>query len=220
MATNENTGHHNRHTLYVGCSGAGKSQALLQNKEIPARGARVLLWDIDNDHAARRYDNRRAFVAAVRAGIASGRGFRIAWSGADDPETFEWWCRVVWEALNGNRLTFVIIEELADVSPSAGKATPWFGKLLRRGRKYGAVLHMTTQRGTEISKTCYTQAGRKWIGQQEANDVRRMAQLAAVPESEVAALESLQFLVKPQGAAPAERVNLRYKKPRKTPAAA
>lgn len=212
MAINPDPSHSNRHALAAGCSGSGKSQVMAQKLLPKGYGHRVLIWDPDEDHRATRFSDRAAYTRAVRQALASGKGFRLAWCGRVDLPTFEWWCRVVWAALDGRHITYVGVEELADVSPSAGKAQPAFGELLRKGRKYGARLCLATQRGTEVSKTAWTQVAEKWIGQQEGDDMRRMAREADVPESELRALDALEFYRKPAGAAPAEKVRLKYRK--------
>lgn len=213
MAINPNTGHSNNNTLYLACSGGGKSQALMQNKNIPTRAARVLLWDIDHDHKAHRFESMKEFHRAVIAGVRSGQGFRIAYSGADTLENFETFNRIAWAALDGNKKTFVIIEELADVSPSIGKALPEFGRLLRKGRKFGAELHLTTQRGAEIPKTAYTQCLTKYIGQQQGRDVKTMAEVAGVSPAQITALRALEFYRNDSGPEPGALVRFRYKKP-------
>lgn len=212
MAINPDPSLPNRHALVAGATGSGKSQVMRQKLLPQGFGHRVLLWDPDEDHRGTRFTDRAAYARAVRQALASGKGFRLAWSGRGDVATFEWWCQVVWAALDGRHLTYIGIEELADVSPSVGKASPAFGELLRKGRKYGAVLAMATQRGAEVSKTCWTQVAEKWIGQQQGGDVARMAREADVAESDLRALKPLEFFRKPAGADPAERIKLRYRK--------
>lgn len=202
MAINPNTAWSNQHNLYLAASGGGKSQAIKQNKAIPARGARVVAWDVDEDHNVKHYFDRSSFAKALLAGCRSGRGFRIGYAGEDDLKAFEWWCKLVFAALDGRIATHIIIEELADVSPSAGKASPAFGQLLRRGRKYGAIVHAASQRGTEISKTVFTQSARHWVGIQEGTDVERMARLCAVEPAKIQALKPLEFLYKEAGKQP------------------
>ncbi len=73
MAKNPNTSLYNVNTLYLACSGGGKSQALKQNKTIPRQGVRVLLWDIDHDHAANRFENMPEYIRAVKSAIKSGQ---------------------------------------------------------------------------------------------------------------------------------------------------
>jgi len=208
---NPDTSLPNRNSLYLACSGGGKSQALFQNPAIPRSKVRCLLWDPDEDHPARRFYSLSKLKAALAGELKRGRGFRLAYSGDADVKAFELWCGMVNAILDGNVPTYVVIEELADVSETAGKASPNFGTLLRRGRKYGAQLHITTQRGTEISKTAYTQCPLKWIGQQEGADVERMAKLCSIEPERIKQLNPLEYWFKKAGAGEPERVKLDYK---------
>lgn len=212
MAVNPNTSLKNNHTLYLAISGGGKSQALMQNPAIPKRGARVVLFDPDEDHRATRTHSLRAFHAALLKAIKTGRGFRLAYCGDATPATFEKWCALVWAVLDGRRITFVYIEELAAVVNSTGKAGHYAGLLMRQGRKYGAVVHATTQRGAEIPKTIYTQCPIKFIGQQEDYDLPVIAKRTGELPDKIRALAPLQFLVKAPGEA-TRTITLRYKKP-------
>lgn len=210
MAVNPDTGHEKAHLLLVAATGGGKSQAL-RNKILPKRGARVIVWDLDEDHQVTHFDNRAAFARALVAGLKSGRGFRLGWNGGGDLRTFEWFCRLCWEALDGAFVTWVVVEELADVSPSAGKASHWFGILLRRSRKYGGRIVATTQRGQEISKTVFNQVSARWLGQQEGQDLTYIANAARVPIGELEQLKPLEFLVKPSGAVPHTKEIVKYR---------
>lgn len=194
MACNPDTRLPNRHRLVLGATGAGKSQLI--RALVPERGARVLGWDTDEDHQGHHFETRAAYARAVARALESGQPFRLMWAGANDLKTFEWWCALVFAALDGSKATEIIIEELADVSPSAGKASPKFGELIRRARKYNGRLTLATQRGTEISKTVYTQAAEFWIGRQEATDVARMSRLAAVTEGRLNAVKPLEYIRK------------------------
>lgn len=203
MAINPQTKHSNRHTGYIAASGYGKSQALKQNPDIPGmnKGARVLLWDPDDDHiVGGRYRSYRDFVANLREGIKSGRGFRLAWSCPNPTEeAFELFCRACWVALDGARETHIIIEELADVQKSSGKASNWFGQLCRKSRKYGGILHWTSQRAEEIPKTVFTQTANYYIGFPNdtcpPENVKKLARIARCPrgEQDLYDLRELQF---------------------------
>lgn len=212
MAVNPDTSRPNRNTCYIACSGFGKSQAMGQNPEIPSSKARVLLWDIDHDHKGVHIGDRRAYVAALRGALLSGKGFRLAWDGECSPAAFEWWCAVVWAVLDGSKLTYVLVEELADVSPSSGKASPMWGELNRKCRKYGGVLHWTTQRSQEISKTAYDQATIKYIGYpNDGAKVGHLIQLSGVGEASLMALQPLEFYRRETGVT--EKVRFKYKNP-------
>lgn len=194
MAINQNTKWANRNTLYLGRSGSGKSQACKQNPEIPKSGARVLLWDLSRDHKAHHIDSKVTFANQVRAALASGKPFRLAFSGGDGSiEDFEWWCSVAWAALDGDRETYLIVEELSAVCSSIGKASPMAAKLLNQGRKYGMRFHGIAQKPQEISKTFYDQAEVFWIGQQRGDNVKKCAKLLGLKEPEVDKLQSLEF---------------------------
>lgn len=216
MAIRKNASLPNRHTGYIACSGYGKSQALKQNKDIPAKGARVLLWDTDEDHKCSHFEDKLRFVRAVVAGMSSGRGFRIGWSGQIDVETFEWWSRIVWNCLDGKVPLYIIIEELADVQPSVGKASPVFGQVCRKARKYNGILHWTSQRSEEISKTVFSQTPSYYMG--FPNDTctplkaKELARIARCPNGAVDlyALQPLQFFHKT--ALSSKLVALQYKK--------
>ena len=185
----------NKNTLYLARSGGGKSQALKQNREIPKSGVRVILWDKSHDHKAHHYDNKRAFIRALLAGLESGKGFRIAYSGGIGVDDFEWWCSAVWAALDGSRMTYVIVEELSEVCASIGKASPEAARLLNQGRKYGMRFHGTSQKPQEISKTYYDQCPYKYIGAQIGSNIQRFAKELGEPIERVKALDDLEFLL-------------------------
>lgn len=214
LAINQNTQHPNRNTLYLARSGGGKSQAMAQNPEIPKSGARVLLWDLSHDHKAVHIDNRVAYVRAVQKALASGKGFRLAYSGNGGPENFEWWCQVVWAALDGDYLTYVLVEELSAVCASVAKASPNAAVLLNQMRKYGGVFHGTSQKPQEISKTFYDQCEILHIGKQRGALVKKFARDLGIAEAEIEALNELEFWrldPKKNGGNP-EKYRLKYKK--------
>lgn len=199
MPINQSTKHKQENTLYLACSGGGKSQALYQNAAIPRRGVRAVMFDPDSDHPAKRFDSLSGFKAALIAALKQGGGFRIAYSGEADVKIFEAWCKMIWAILDGNHKTYIIIEELATVTETVTKATRFFGLLLNRGRKYGAKIHMTTQRGTEICKTAYIQSKYKYVGVQEGNDIKKMADLCAISQERIRQLSELEYWFKQAG---------------------
>lgn len=163
MAINPNEDKKNRHTLVMGKSGSGKSYWLANHPWIKKRGVRLLVWDSYESHNVNYFRNRAEFARNVLAAVKSGKGFRLGLSVNPTVENFEWFCEVVWAALDGKKDTLIVIEELADVS-SSGKPSNEFGRLIRVGRKYGAVLMPATQRPQDISKTLFTQVSRMWCG--------------------------------------------------------
>jgi len=214
MARNPNPSLPNLHTFYVGKSGSGKSQALKQNKALPARGVRHLLWDVSHDHAkgTTYFDNRNDFIRAVQRGIKSGRGFRIGWDGDSGPADFEWFASVVSACLDGGRITYVTIEELARVVETVGRAAPNLRRLYNEGRKYGAVIHAVTQRPQEIPKTVFDMSERFVVGGQKSVNIKKFAELLDVSEAEIKNLKPLQFwYFDESGGQTAELKQLKYK---------
>ncbi len=201
MAKNPQPSRPNRNHIYVGTSGSGKSQAAKQNPEIPAQGARVILWDPDEDYKATRYRDRKEFGRAVLAGLRSGRGFRIAYTCEAEDDQFiahhEWWCQFVYSVLDGRHLTYVIDDEVAASCSSTAKADPAHGKLLRQGRKYGMVYHCATQYPQEIPKTVYRNCPVLWVGrsffESESNYVPKQVRKST---RDLEALGDLQFWVR------------------------
>lgn len=214
MAINPNPKLPNRHAGYFGITGSGKSQALKQNKALPARGVRVVLWDISHDHGkgTSYYSSRLEFVKALLRANASKRGFRIAWDGESSAKTLEWFFRVVWEILDGNKLTFTVIEELARCVETVGRAAPQLRKFCNEGRKYGGVLHFTTQRPQEIPKTVYDACAVFYVGKQKNANIKKFALLIDVPEPEIKALKQLEFWHYDENSGEsAQKIKLKYK---------
>jgi len=156
----------NRHTLAMGQTGSGKTHFIKNHPWLKGAGKRVIFWDVYESHKGVHYSKTVPELARHLArAIRGGKGFKLGIGSAVDPtkENYQNFCRVVWEALDGNRETFIIIEELADVT-GIGKARGAWGQLIRVGRKYGAVLIPTTQRPQDIDKTLFTQVSRIWCG--------------------------------------------------------
>lgn len=193
MAINQNTKWPNRNTLYFGRTGSGKSQACKQNPEIPRSGARVLLWDPSHDHKAHHIDSKVTYANQVREALKSGKPFRLAYSGGVSPLDHEWWCDVVWAALDGNFQTFVLSEELSAVCLSIAKAAPSAARLINQGRKYGMVFHGITQKPQEISKTYFDMTEIFYVGQQRGDNVKKCAKLLGIGVDDIEKLEPLEF---------------------------
>ena len=207
MAKNPNKSLPNLNTFYAAMSGGGKSQAVKAQKS----SKRVISWDPDEDHKVKcRVYSVTELVAYLRQ-HGHKAGFSVGYSGDNSVKAFELYCAAAWAVLDGRMRTDIIIEELADVTPSSGKAGQWSGPLIRRVRKYNGVLHAVTQRPAEVPKTIYTQCSIKYIGQQEGDDLPRMAKHAGVDPAILAGLKPLEFIRKANGAEP-EKVQFKYKK--------
>lgn len=196
MAVNPNPALRNRNTLYMGTTGAGKSQALKQNKEVPHRGVRVLLYDPNEDHKAKRYRTKAQFAKVALAAVKSGRGFRIAYTGGTDEEDHEFFCRFVWAILTGDKLTFVIDEELGGIGSRTGKAAPAHARILTQGRKYGMVYHGVVQDPAEVPKTVYKQCLVKYCGMIEPSVSKRLALEMNASPIELSTQRELHFFIR------------------------
>ena len=196
LASHPNTRLENRHTLYLGESGSGKSQALKQNPAANGRGCGWVAWDAAADHKATRVDSLSDFRRLMVAGIKSGRGYRAAITPSIENRTAEYheeWCRIVWAGLSGLRRLIVVDEEIASISSRPGKADRYHGLLLREGRKYGLEYHGTSQTPQEIPKTIYRECKKLWVGGSDPDAIEYVAKRIGVKPEEIAALKPLEL---------------------------
>lgn len=224
MAINENTAHDTEHSGYIAATGGGKSQCLGQNPEIPKKGVLDVIWDPNRDHKCIRFEGDRAGFAREIAKAVKDRAGRKRWAGAKIGfksqwnqfnlekfvEDFEWFCRVVWVALDGGYLTYIRLEELAGCSLHAGKAPPALGMLMLEGRKYGAVVHYTTQRPQQIAKTVFTQTEHFYVGRLKVTDLKKVSEETGIALDRMKALQKMQF-IKTDGVSEGELIQLKYK---------
>ena len=188
----------NRNHLYLAKSGHGKSQALKQNPYLVKRGARVALWDPNNDHQCHGYDRIGDWVAAVKrahlASLRTGCGFRIGYQGVDSHEAYAIWCKTVTAILDGNLDTVLLAEELSTVSKGTAKAPLPAAKLLNQCRKYGGIFLGTSPKPQEINKTYFDNCDHLVVGgQKTAAQRRKMAEEIGVTPEEIKGLAPLEF---------------------------
>lgn len=217
MAVNEREEWPTEHTCYLGMTGSGKSQALAQNAALPASG-RFVLWDAQGTQSigAVVCQSRAEFLGALAYAIsASQTRFRVSYRPdmmADLAAEFEWWCSVVWRILDGRYRTYAVVEELGAACRGNAKAERWLYNMLTIGRKYGLVLHWTSQRAASVPKTATAETRRRVIGMADPDmDVRRMASMAGVDIADMQSLRPLEFWVR-ELPGPSKPLRLRYKK--------
>lgn len=132
---------------------------------------------------------------------------------ADCVGEFEWFCSVVWRVLDGRKRTFLIVEELGAAVDTSAKAARWFFNLLTICRKFGLVVHWTSQSVATVPKTATRETLRKVIGMCDMDtDVARMARTLRVRPDQLEGLKPLQFFVT-EYPAPARLVTLKYHNP-------
>ncbi|MAY02910.1 MAG: hypothetical protein CMQ38_08045 [Gammaproteobacteria bacterium] len=213
MAINPNPSLPNRNTIYLGASGSGKSQCLKQNPDIPKAGARVFLYDPNQDHKAHHYQAKKDFGRAALAALKSGKGFRIAYSGGYAEADHEWFCELMFSILNGKKITYIIDEELGASGNRSGKAAPHHARLLNQGRKYGMIYHGVVQFPTEVAKTVYRNCDVKYCGILETEIAKRMAVEINVPWEKIVNQVPLQFWHRdPQNGMEARQIQFSYQK--------
>jgi hypothetical protein len=139
---------------------------------------RVLLWDTNRDHKAHQYEKLSELARAVARAVKSKAGFRLAYVGEPSPDAFEIWSQILWEILDGNRTTFALIEEYSDCCRGAGPLSQskdtYHRRLWTQSRKYGGIIHATSQRPQLISKDALGNAGIIWASSMDTAAAKRV----------------------------------------------
>jgi hypothetical protein len=169
------------------------------------------LWDNNRDHKAHQFDKLSDFARAVAKANQSGRGFRLAYTGEASPDAFEIWAAIFWEILDGNRLTYGVIEEYSDWCRGAGALSQrndnYHRKLWTQGRKYGAILHATSQRPQLISKDALGNAGKIWASYMDMLAAKRVAGELDISAAELRSCGRGEFFYREIGR-PAEKIRV------------
>jgi len=149
----------NKNILIVGASGSGKSSYM--RKHINFKQKRIVAWDPDEDFTLPRVRDMATFKKLVKK---SGFGaIRVALTVNPTEEAFEEFCALVFAICHQAAPMQIIADEIADVTRVA-KASPHWGQLCRKVRKYGGFLAAATQRPQEADKTIFNQVNTKWCG--------------------------------------------------------
>lgn len=197
------------HVFAVATSEGGKTSAIKKLFIKPAD--QVVFFDPFGDYSddiagrkVRIYYEWGEFTSAVLAGRKTKQGFKIAkaFKGETTPEDFERFAQIVWGCGNGmhTKPLKAVFEEVAEHSTTAGKATGYYGKILRVGRKFGLHALSVFQRGQEVSKTVFDNTPYKWIGLQETPDSAvYLSKKTGVPKEEIMQLDKLEYILKKPG---------------------
>lgn len=206
----------NRHSLFVATSGGGKSSAVKAILE-SQNPHRVVFWDPDGEYTARiRARSAGEFAKQLARATKSGKRYRIALECRPTVKNFERFCAAVWAVACSTRPMVVVVEELSDVTPSAGKASQAWGEVIRRSRKFAVTLLCVTQSPTEISKTVYRNVKYKWAGIVETEAERgRMAKELDVSRRAISELSPLHFYQKATGE-PARQGHIKFSRGKPT----
>jgi hypothetical protein len=134
------------HVYICGNTGTGKSSHI---KELIKKTKRVIIFDPDDEYCEMGGFVRVTKAANLLAMLRSKptQPLKIAFV-AEGTKAFEFWCSLVFVWRN----CLAVAEEIADVT-TPSKAPPQWGRLIRRGRKYGVKICAVTQRPAEADKT-------------------------------------------------------------------
>ena len=212
---NPNESLDNRHELYCGESGSGKTQAMGQSEHLKKKSNKIILWDTHASFKAQQFNNMLDMVDAIEAGEKKKGGYRIAYTGPKSMAAFEYLCKAVKIVLDGSKPHVFCVDELASVADVIGKDKSTFGDLLRESRKFNLVIVCSATRAAEIPKTIFTQCKTKAIGAQGSkSDANTMADFLQIDYRLLfdTELKPLHFWIKRPNTAAAKSV-IKYKKP-------
>lgn len=136
-------------------AGASRSGKSLYASQIAADHPRAYAWDIEGQWANlpgwRRIETR-ADLARAADDPRPIRWAYVAPPNAQLRDSFEFFARCAFHAIDQHGPALIVAEELADVTTTA-KAPPAWGALCRRGLKRGASIIAISQRWAEADKT-------------------------------------------------------------------
>jgi len=210
MAINQDGSRKKLHTLVLGTSGSGKTQAC--KNLISQSGIRFVAFDPEGEHTKNGFDSFKEFSAVLKKADISGKPYRLAYTGATCEKDFERFCEAVWDVLDGRKETYVLLEEVGQFTESSGPAMKKFRNLLLRGRKYGAIVYTVAQRPAEIPSTARQQSTFRYVGLMDGeDDAKAAAKFADVTAQKLLDIEpdTLTFYRKQTGK-PAELLKFKY----------
>lgn len=183
------------HAGFFGTTGSGKTYQL-QNHPAWKVCQRVLIWDPEESYKVKyRIKDDEALKAFYHKNLGYSGKFVIGFSPQNlTEESFELFCQIAWRWGHASNPLLVIVEELADVA-RIGKASPFWGQLARKGRKYGTVILYASQKPQEVDKTIVDQSAVLATGMLKTKAPRKcMAELLDVSYDEIAALKEKDFI--------------------------
>lgn len=173
-------------TFVAGARGSGKSSWLKQY----ARGfGRVIVWDPMREYgSALGVDTVRRPLDLVA--LRHTAPVLVFAPELVSVEAFDFFSQVAWSRAAG----LVVADELATVT-HAGKASGWWGRLIREGRHKGIEVAGAAQRPAEIDKTIIGNATRLIVFRLgRLKDRALMAEELDIDRAEIDTLEPLEFL--------------------------
>jgi len=199
-----------RNQLIIGASGSGKSAFL--RKTINFKSNRIIAWDPDEDFKLPRVRDMATFEKLVKK-CGFGK-IRVALTVDPTEENFERWAGLVFAICHAAAPMEILADEIADVTRVA-KASPNWGQLCRKVRKYGGRISAITQRPQEADKTIFNQTYIKWVGAlSSAKAYKTMADEMDLTVTELKALNNIhqvqiQYWIK-EGTNPATKETITF----------
>lgn len=183
------------HAGFFGTTGSGKTYQL-QNHPAWKTCKRVLIWDPEESYKVKyRIKDDEALKAFYHKNLGYSGEFVVGFSpNSINEESFELFCQIALRWGHAGNPLLVIVEELADVA-RIGKASPYWGQLARKGRKYGTVILYASQKPQEIDKTIIDQSAVFGTGMLKTRLPRKyMAELLDVSLEEISSLKEKDFI--------------------------
>lgn len=187
----------NRHAVFVASSGGGKTQAMAATVAAYPGQKRVVCWDTHASFKGRVCKTISELSSALIQSYDKN-DFCICYQGRGGESNFKKFAALVFEFARGDKLTHIVVDEVADCTESIGKDRSGFGELLRGGRKFGLIIYSTAVSVAEVPNTVWRESKTKFVGQQDnTSDLKRCADsLVTVSLDDIKQLKPLEFWIK------------------------
>lgn len=158
----------------------------------------MLVWDAKPEWAPRFGLTIVRTLQQLHAHVVAsldGRPSRLSYQGPMTREHFDIFCRLAWVWLKAKKRRVLVVEELADVT-NPGKASQWWGEILRKGRDpHQALVIGLTQRASESDSTIAGNCTVIHAGYQSfPRDRKTIAEYCDVPLEEIRNLGALDYV--------------------------
>ena len=202
MAKNPSNRWSNRHCSIVCASGNGKGIAVTYSGYYPTNGC-IAIYDPYGEYArkfgglpAYAYRTRKHFSTNFLDAWRSHKPFVVVYQPqaayVDIVEEKNWFGELMWTALDGDRMLYLLFEEFGKCVSGNGKDDTISGEIATGSRKFGCRAGFVFQRSAEVPKTIWGNTTRKIIGAQEyETDCKRIVDQLGCDVADVAQIGQL-----------------------------